>query len=206
MVPVDGNMDSLTQAVLSEARTEADQVIANAREKADGIHKRAEQEAENERKEILERARQDAERLHRQAIATAHIQARTQQLENREKLLEKVFTAAQQQLPSVQQWSDYDKLVRHLLKEAIQRLGAPLVLVQADPTTLQCLTKEVQDQIAKELHVELRMKEPLKQGIGVIVETEDGRRRYDNTLGTRLNRMQDALRNPVYHILMGESL
>ncbi len=206
MVPVDGNMDSLTQAVLGEARTEADQVIANARQKAEGIRKKAEEEAGAQRKEILERARQDAERLHRQAIATAHIQARTEQLDNREKLLEKVFIQAQQQLPAVQQWSDYDKIARHLLKEAIERLGAPVVLVQADPTTLQCLTKEVQDQIAKELHVEMHMKEPLKQSTGVIVETEDGRRRYDNTLETRLSRMQDALRNPVYHILMGESL
>ena len=49
------------------------------------------------------------------------------------------------------------------------------------------------------------MGEPLKQGMGVVVQTPDGHRRYDNTLETRMTRLQDAMRNPVYRLLMGES-
>jgi vacuolar-type H+-ATPase subunit E/Vma4 len=199
-------MDALAQAVMSEARLQADQVLAQAREKSDGILQNARQQAEQERQAILERARQQAASARRQAVATAQIRARTTELENREKLLQKVFETSRQQLPTIQQWSDYDKIAVQLLREAAARLGGQVVVVHADQTTLQCLSRSVLQEIAKELNVELQVKEPLQQGTGVVVEAPDGRRRYDNTLETRLGRMQDSLRNPVYHLLKGESL
>ncbi len=52
--------------------------------------------------------------------------------------------------------------------------------------------------------VRLRVGEPLARGTGIVLETPDGHRRYDNTLETRLARMQNILRASVYHILMGE--
>jgi V/A-type H+-transporting ATPase subunit E len=203
---VDGNMETLSQAVMSEARTEADQILSEAKRKADAIRQNAQRQAEDERKDILARASIDAERNRRQAIATAQIKARSILLESREKVLNEVFDSALQQLPSVQQWSDYDKTAGLLLREALIHLGASSAHIYADKMTRQYLTDQLLDNFAKELHMELKLKEPLERGMGVIVETEDGRQRYDNTLETRLSRMQDALRSPVYHLLMGESL
>ena len=60
--------------------------------------------------------------------------------------------------------------------------------------------------LEKDLAVQLELGEPLERGTGVVLVTADGHRRYDNTLETRLSRMQAALRTPVYHILMGETL
>jgi V/A-type H+-transporting ATPase subunit E len=203
---VDGNMETLSQAVMSEARMEADQILSEAKRKADAIRQSAQRQAEDERKDILARASIDAERNRRQAIATAQIKARSILLESREKVLNEVFDGALQQLPSVQQWSDYDKTAGLLLREALIRLGASSANIYADKVTRQYLTDQLLDNFAKELHMELILKEPLARGMGVIVETKDGRRRYDNTLETRLSRMQDTLRSPVYHLLMGESL
>ena len=205
MVPVEGNMETLSQAVMSEARAEAEQILSDAKTKADAIKQRALGQAETERKEILARASQEAERTRRQTIATAQIKARSIQLESREKVLNKVFEAAHQQLSSLQQWSDYDKTAGHLLKEALTRLGSGKIQVYADEVTRQYLTPQLLESFSKELNIELQLKEPLEHGTGVIVEMVDGRRRYDNTLETRLSRMQDALRAPVYHLLMGES-
>lgn len=206
MSPVEGNMETLSQAVMSEARTEADQILADARVKADAIRQRAQEQVATQRENILAGANLEAERTRRQAAATAQIKARTIQLESREKVLNKVFETAQQQLTSVQQWSDYDKTVASLLREAMFHLGARRGLVFADEVTRQYLKADLLDKISKELNMELILKDPLAHGTGVIVETEDGRRRYDNTLETRLSRMQDSLRAPVYHLLMGESL
>ncbi|HEX9012813.1 MAG TPA: V-type ATP synthase subunit E family protein, partial [Anaerolineaceae bacterium] len=200
------NMETLSQAVMSEARTEADQILVDARVKADAIRQGAQEQVETQRKSILDEAGLEAERTRRQVAATAQIKARAIQLESREKVLTKVFETAQQQLTSVQQWSDYDKTAASLLREAMFHLGASRGLVFADEATRQYLTADLLDKISKDLNIELVLKEPLASGTGVIVETEDGRRRYDNTLETRLSRMQDALRAPVYHLLMGESL
>lgn len=206
MAPIEDNMDTLSQAVMSEARAEADKILAEARIKSDAVLQEAQQQAEAERKQILDRASQEADRIRRQANATAQIKARTIQLEQREKMLDRVFETAHQRLPSIQQWNDYDRIARQLLEEAIKRLGSNKVFILADQTTLQCLTGEVLADISKQMNVQLQVKETIKQGTGVIVEAEDGRRRYDNTLETRLSRMQDGLRAPVYHILMGETL
>jgi vacuolar-type H+-ATPase subunit E/Vma4 len=204
MSPVDESIELLSQAVMKEAQSEADQTLSRAKEDALKIQQKAQDQAEAERKGILERASGEEERIRRQAIATAQMRARTLQLKKREELLEGVFDEARQQLSSLQQWSDYDRIARKLLREALTRLEASSALIRADEATLQYLTDEVLEEISKELNVKIQVKGTLDQGTGVIVETEDGRRRFDNTLETRLNRMQDALRAPVYRMLVGE--
>ncbi len=200
------SIKALSRAVQDEARTEADQVVADAKAKAEAIGQRAQEQAAAERAEILEHASADAERIRSQAIATAQLKARTLQLERREKLLDSVFAAARQQVPTVQQWTDYGQIARHLLQEALTLLGTDAAQVRADEGTRAVLTDPVLAEISKELGVQLQFGAPLEQGTGVIVETTDGHRQVDNTLETRLSRLQDALRAPVYHLLTGEPL
>jgi V/A-type H+-transporting ATPase subunit E len=204
MSPVDESIALLSQAVMREAHSEAEQILSRAREDALKLQQKAQEQAQAERKMILERASEEVERIRRQAIATAQMRARTLQLKKREELLKGVFEEARRQLSSLQQWSDYDQTARDLLRQALTRLEASSALVWADEVTLQHFTAEALEEISKELNVKIQVKGALDQGIGVIVETEDGRRRFDNTLETRLNRMQEALRAPVYQILVGE--
>ncbi len=204
MPGVDGNVDLLTQAVMSEASQEAGQILADAKTKADAIWEEARRQAGEQRQKVLERAVQEAGRLRRQALATAQVRARMTLLDRREKLLNRVFETARQQLPTVQQWSDYDETALSLLREALRRLQAQAAGVYGDAITLKCLPEEKLTALSKELKLELRLNEPLQQGTGLIVEAEDGRRRFDNTLETRLSRMQEALRSPAYRLLMGE--
>ncbi len=199
-------MQALSQEVMDEAHAEADQILKEAREKAEKILQNARSQAEEQRKLILERAREEAERNHRQAIATAQVEARKIELEQREKLLRKVMDTAAQQLPSIQQWSNYDQITRQLLLEAVRRMNTNQADVLADEKTLSCLDKGILKDISQETGVKLNIKGKLPQGLGIVVETDGGRRRYDNTLETRLSRMQDSLRAPVYRLLMGESL
>ncbi len=207
MAPVDGSMDLLSKAVLSEANGEAEKILTDARAKAEAIRRGAQEEADAQKQEIIDRAKQEADRIRRQALATAQIDARTKELEHREKLLNRVFEKTRQQVPGIVQWNDYGDIALDLVREAIKALGSPKVRLHADEETNKVLNKRDLEKIAQDLKVQqLEVGDPLKQGKGVIVETLDGRRRYDNTLETRLNRMQDSLRSSVYHILMGESL
>jgi vacuolar-type H+-ATPase subunit E/Vma4 len=203
---VDENIEALSRALLAEAKTEAEQILADGKAKADAIQQRTLEQAAAERSQVLDRAHQEAERNRGQAIATTQLKARTMELEHREKLLDNVFATARQQLPSVQQWSDYDRIALSLLREAIQQLNASDVLVRADKHTQKFLTEKTVKDISKELKVAIKLSDPLEQGTGVIVETSDGHVMYDNTLETRISRLQNSLRSPVYRILNGESL
>ncbi len=205
MITATDNIDMLSQTVLADARAATEKVLAEARAKAEAVRQKYREDAAAERAKILERAKQDSERLQRETVATAQLKGRTQQLAEREKQLDKVFQGANQQLKDVLDWDEYPQVARQMLREALVHLGAPSAQVRMDAATRRALKDDVVAEVSKELKVEVNFGEELDEEIGVIAETADGRMRYDNTLQTRLERMQNALRTPVYHLLMGES-
>ena len=206
MKPEDENIEALSRAILRDARAEAEELQEEARAKAEAIRQRAQAEAESERSIILDRAKQDAERLRSQAVATAQLKARTLQLEHREELLDKVFETARERLSTIQKRADYDKLAALLLREAISQLNAETAEVRADEATERFLKSSTADKVSKELNAKINFGKSLESGTGLIVSASDGHLTYDNTLETRLNRLQGSLRSAVYQVLMGEKL
>ena len=198
------DVEMLERAILTEARDEAEQIKAEAREKAEAIRKRAQEQAESERKAILERAKQDADRLRGQAVATAQLKSRSVQLSSREQLLDSVFRVVKEKLPEIQQRSDYDAISAMLLREALTQLRVNKAQIRADAATQKSLKKGTLDEISKELNGEFNLGEPLEEGKGVVVDAADGKIHYDNTLETRLSRLQNTLRSAVYQMLTGE--
>jgi len=198
------DIEMLERAILSEARDKAEQIKAEAREKAEVIRKRAQEQAEQERRAILERAQQDADRLRGQAAATAQLKARSAQLGSREQLLDRVFEAVKEKLPDVEKRPDYDQIAALLLREALVQLRVNKAQIRTDQATLNSLQKNALNDISKELNGQFTTGEPLEEGIGVVVNAADGKLNYDNTLETRLNRLQSTLRASVHKILMGE--
>jgi V/A-type H+/Na+-transporting ATPase subunit E len=196
-------IERLQQAILQEARQEAEQIKAEAQAKADEIRKRAQAQAEEERKAIMDKAQEDVNRLRGQSHAAAQLKARTLQLEHREKILNKVFDTARQKLPNAKQRSDFDQIADQLLREALTQLRVQAAEVRADEATQKALKL---DAISKELNVQISPGNLLEDRIGVVVDAGNGRLHYDNTLAVRLSRLQDALRSAVYHVLMGERL
>lgn len=199
------DIEMLELAILTEAREEAGQLQVEAKQKADAIHKRAQEQALQDRRSILERAQQDAERLRSQATATAQLKARSSQLEHREKILDGVFEEVKKQLGAVVKRADYDDVAALLLREALTQLRVNKAEIRADEATQKALKKGALDQLAKELNGEFTLAGALEEGSGVVVNASGGKLHYDNTLETRLDRLQNTLRSAVYKVLMGES-
>jgi V/A-type H+-transporting ATPase subunit E len=198
------DMEMLSRAILAEVRDEAEQVKAEAKERADAIRKRAQEQAEQERKAILDRAREDAERLRGQGVATAQLKARSLQLTNREQLLDRVFKTVRERLSEVQKRPDYDQIATQLLREALVQLRVNKAQVRADEATQALLEKGVLGELSKELNGQFTSAGTLEEGTGIIVDAADGKLNYDNTLETRLQRLEATLRAAVYKLLIGE--
>jgi len=198
------DIEMLQRAILGEARDEAEQIKAEAKKKVDAIRKRAQEQAEQERRAILDQARQDAEHLRSQAVATAQLKARSLQLAHREQLLDRVFKTVKEKLPDVQKRPEYDQIAATLLREALLQLRVNKAEIRADKITQNFLEKGAFDEISKELKGQFTIGGTLEEGIGVIVDAADGKLHYDNTLETRLNRLQSTLRASVYKVLIGE--
>lgn len=198
------DIEMLQRAILGEARDASEQIRVEAKEKADAIRKRAQEQAEQEHKAILDQARQDAERLRTQAAATAQLKARSLQLAHREQLLDRVFKTVKEKLPELQKHPDYDQIATMLLREALLQLRVNKAEVRADKVTQSFLEKKALAEISKEVNGQFTFGDTLEEGVGVIVDAADGKLHYDNTLETRLNRLQSTLRSSVYKILLGE--
>jgi V-type H+-transporting ATPase subunit E len=198
------DIEMLERAILMEAREESEQMQAEAKERAEAIHRRAREQAKSERKTILDRANQDAERLRSQAVATAQLKARSMQLEHREKLLDSVFEEVRKKLAGASKRPDYDAIAGLLLREALTQLRVSKAEIRADASTSQALKKGALEQLARELKGEFILGSALEEGTGVVVDASDGKIHYDNTLETRLSRLQATLRSSVFNVLMGE--
>ena len=203
---VEENIALLSSAILNEAQDEADQILVEAKENAEAIRQRGQEQAEREHAKILERARLTAERIRSQAIASAQLKARNMQLESREKQLDRVFASARQQLQNIQQRSDYGQIARSLLHDGLVQMKASKVEIRADPGTMKHLTDEVLESLSKELRVQIKVGKTLDKNLGLIIDSDNGRIHFDNTFESRLNQLQNILRAPVHHILMGEHL
>ena len=203
MTPEAQDIEMLARAILTEAREEAEQMQADAKEKAEAVRKRAQEQAESERRAILDKANQDAERLRSQSMATAQLKSRSTQLDVREKLLDNVFEEVKKRLDSVKQRPDYDVVAAMLLREALTQLRVNKAEIKADEATQKSL-KGALDEISKELNGEFTMSGKLEEGTGVVVDAAGGKLHYDNTLETRLARLQSTLRSSVHKVLMGD--
>lgn len=197
------DIELLARAIMAEARDEAERLHAEAKEKAEGIRRRAQVQAEAERKAILDHAKEDADRLRSQSSATSQLKARSSQLEQREKLLSDVFDEVRKQLGSVKQRSDYAAIASMLAREALTQLNVTEAEIQMDEATKKALKL---DQLSKELKGEFSAGQNLEEGTGVVISAAGGRLYYDNTLETRLSRLQSSLRSSVYKVLMGEKV
>jgi len=196
-------IQALEAAILEEAKREIREMMAEAEAQARQIQQSNQIETTKMQQVILDRAQQKADSLLEHAVAAAQMEAQALKLQRREHIIADVFNAVQQQLPNVSAWPNYDEVARYLLREAVLGLKVAHLIVHTDNHTQTHLDDTVFTALGAELGCTLERGAPLQQGIGVLVETPDGHRRYANTLEARLERMRSTLRTPVYRRLMG---
>jgi V/A-type H+/Na+-transporting ATPase subunit E len=202
----DENIERLSRDIIQQAESEAAQILSEAKSKGEQIKQHAQEVAAAERVRILNQAKRDSERIRSQAIATTQLKARTMQLESRENLLKGVFSASLEKISTVQQWNDYETIVEKLAQEAIEQIGAEKIVIHSDKFTNKILAESILKKNKPEFGEKIQLGDLLQKGTGLVAETSNGHLTYDNTLETRMQKLENELRAPVYHLLMGESL
>ncbi len=109
-----------------------------------------------------------------------------------------------EKLSEVQKRPDYDQVAALLLREALVQLRVNEAQIRADQTTQAILEKKALAEISRELNGQFTSAGTLEEGTGIVVDAADGKLHYDNTLETRLQRLEGTLRASVYKLLIGE--
>jgi len=197
---------ALRREILSKARRQAEVLIEEAKEEGEVARRQAEEKAQAIREEILREAQEEAASIKQRIVSTAQLEAQRMLLAKREELISQVFAEAQKRLAELRRSDAYPDVLRRLILEAAAGLGNGELIVWANEEDMAMLNDDFLTRVARELDPETRLRRgdsPVDIDGGVIVERADGRMRYDNSFGARLERLKDELRSQVYRILIG---
>ncbi len=178
-------LDALLQVITEDGDAEAQRVLDTARAEADAIRAAADARAERRLAEAAAareaELRQELEAKRSRALTGTRVWV----LNSRAKFVDKIFAAAEAELPGVlERPASLDALVR-LCREALDYFphgSARIRTRSALARRLSDVASGVADVIADDTVPE-----------GVIVESLDGLSRVDNTLVARLHRRRAAL-------------
>jgi len=201
----DEGLRPLASAVISRARAEAEEILAQAATRTEKLLAEPHERARQARASIIEPATREAKQIRQRAAAAAELEAQNARLKHREDLLNAVFEATSERFATLRQTDEYSDVVRNLTLEALGGLLVKRARILADAEAHSLLAGGILEEVAGSAGVDLVLGSVLENRTGVVVETLDGHRLYDNTLEARLERQKDALRAPVYRLLTGES-
>jgi vacuolar-type H+-ATPase subunit E/Vma4 len=203
VVPPDSSVDLLTQAILSQAETEAKKARENAETEAARIVSAAERQAAS-RQDLAQAA--EAARVERENVSTlaaVRLEASKQFLQAREELIERVFAEAKERLEILRRAPSYSPTLVNLVREAVEALEGEDFVVGVAQQDYDLAKQALASVPIEGKRIEVRADDRVRGG-GCLVSQSDGRSRYDNTFDSIIARHRLRLRAFVAETLRGK--
>jgi V/A-type H+-transporting ATPase subunit E len=209
-MPTDDPQKILADEILQEARHKADEILAAARAQAEKIISQARDTANSETEKILAEHRARAAKRAEMTLRMVDQQVARGKLHGRDTAIQATLDQAAAQCAQLSGEAYREAVVRLAAAAAQQMPAGDLVAkVTAVPGTIldeASLSSDIAAAAQKDgktPNVRAQVQPgPLK---GVVVESVDGRLRWDNTFDARLRRLRSGLRRLAIPILFEEA-
>jgi len=194
----------LIEGIAEDARQEADKIRSEAQQQAEEIVKGAKKRAKQTLAEAEERGEEQVSLLHSKNRQTIEAEQRKLRLKAEERLFDKAMKMIHRRLAKLREEEDYGDILQGLIAEAAIGLSVEKALVYSSQAERDYLSKEFLRRAEEEIRsygppVSLEAATEAKvSGQGVVVEDEDGRLSYNNTMEARLQRYAAQLRRMIY--------
>lgn len=204
--------EKLFEEVLADARTKADRIRLRGERDAEAVRERAAQQAKAAADKILAEADAEADLKRTQILATLEIEAQRERLARLEESLQKVYGRVLADLGALDAARRLVVQARLAVEAAAQIPQDELELAlpgAAHAERGQALADDVARRVAEQLHRNVTIHPaagPAEIDDGVIVRTPDGRMEIVNSLEERLRRLWPELRLQVAGRLFPELL
>ncbi len=193
----------ISEEILTDARTKAERILKAARREVEKMTKTAQDEARQTEKETMEEADKRADALTRVIRASTEPAMRRIQLDVREKVLLDIISEARKALLN-RDSQDYPQMLAALTAEAAELLGGGQLVAHISRQDFDRFGDDLSQRLQARdpgATIEVRFAEDIEWG--VIVRTVDGTRQVDNTIDARLQRIYPVLRRNVADTLFG---
>jgi vacuolar-type H+-ATPase subunit E/Vma4 len=195
----DNAPENLRQAILADARNQADQMILHARQEAQDLLAKAATQADKARQERLDAAQAEAGRQRALLLARIPVESGRRRSTRVEALLQAILDEARARL-AAGDGIDGRRTIVILAAEALGRMTGDAFVARCAPADVRHLhddatwVEEIAHQAGRPaLRLTLVEDAAVTEG-GVIVEDADGRQVWDNRLAARLDRLWPQLR------------
>lgn len=189
----------LQQEILSDAQRKADRALNRARSDMDKALAAVREQHTRLREQQLQEAQREADEKSRAITARVRHEIQRHWLTLREQGFEQLFSDL---LEALERGDGIDptRSLRQLLQEALEAIGPRDAVVRLNSAGAAILTEPVVADLVASLPPRTRGAAALQRQVddslraGVVVESCDRQRRFDNTYATRLQRLRGELR------------
>ena len=204
-MPLDTDMD-FSQAVLDEARQEAENIIELAKREAERILEGAREELDQEtRKESPQAATQMAKTRYKQLVASAELEARKEGLLAQEQLISQVKNQVEDALLALRNDAGYPALLERLICEGLESLDGERFDILVAEEDRERIDAPFLEKLQKKTTRSLALSDKSIPGItGAIIQRADGRVQCDNSLQGILQQREDEIRRVIAKSLFGD--
>ena len=147
---------------------------------------------ESEYDKIISDGKKEADKIEKQITGSADIEARNKQLMALEEAVDKVFSAALDQIANADRSGDYSNLIKTLIEEATQILGTSEISVSTNAKDKDVVQSTLSQFSGAELS-----SETIDCLGGIKVKSKDGTMTFDNTIDARIERLKPLIRKEI---------
>lgn len=201
---VSERVEELCRVILTDAQTESSQLREGAAQFVQEVLEKGDTQAKVLRQKILDEAWEKIHQYQDEAENEMKQKSRTVWLIEREKLLDLVFDNLEARFPEVIKTEEYQQNLPEWIRGALQQLQSEEVILHLDPFSNELISDEFLMKLQTELSVRLQRGEVLIDRHGVLAESADGHRVFENTLEARLERQKPFLRPQAAKLLFEE--
>ncbi len=206
----DNGVQKIIDEINRRAEKQAEDILSDARQKVESRLQEARQSAEAEKGAAVTRGEQDARRESQRILAEARIKARREKVQAREQLVRHSFESARAELRELaESGSDsYRRVLENLIVESAISANTASLEVLVNERDRRIFTGDSLESVARRISSEAGREVALTLSKasfpcigGVVVRSDDGSIRVNNTFESRIERYRDAIRTHVAHEL-----
>ena len=196
---IEKKLGSLKEYVRSRANIDAEDILKDAKKRAEEIKKDYAVKAESHYNEIVEKAKRDAELLLRREVSQASAKCSKMLMDARNEILRSAVDELREKLNKITESKEYTDFLKRTLVEAIRILGEKKVVVKVrkkDKVLVKKILTALEDEM-KDVEIKLSKEDAAIAG-GVVVETEDSRMIIENTLENKFEEIKERFSSALF--------
>jgi len=140
----------ISEKIISDARIQADKIIAQAEDNANNIIKKGKKEAENIKNIILYKSNQEASLRKSKILTEANLEAKKIILSEKQKIIENVFNKASESILKLDD-KDYRNIIKKMILDNIETGDETIFIDHSDQ-------KKISESFIEDINKELKSK------------------------------------------------